>query len=114
MPTRSSTCCWVNIPREQAMLTGIPAARMARIPSHLVQQPAVWTAYRGHDAELGCPGGRGVPRGSYELGNVQPGRADRRGELTGLRAEVTVLGAAAGLEADDALDLHLRAAPAQP
>ena len=43
-------------------------------------------------------------------------QALRTGEANrpGLRAEVTVLGAAAGLEADDALDLDLRSAPAHP
>ena len=40
--------------------------------------------------------------------------ADGGGEQAGLRAEVAVLGAAAGLERDDALDLDLRAAPAHP
>ena len=39
-------------------------------------------------------------------------RAHGGGEQPGLRAEVAVLGAAAGLEADDALDLHLGAAVA--
>src|SRR5690606_38238961 len=38
----------------------------------------------------------------------------RRREQAGLRAEVTVLGAAAGLDRHDALDLDLRPAPAHP
>ena len=42
--------------------------------------------------------------------------AERTGEVeqAGLRAEVAVLGAAAGLQRDDALDLDLGAAPAHP
>ena len=44
-----------------------------------------------------------------QLGDVEPDRAHRRGELPRLRAEVAVLGAAAGLERHDALDLDARA-----
>src|SRR3978361_1286743 len=47
--------------------------------------------------------------GVYSQGGAAGG-----GELPGLRAEVAVLGAAAGLQADDALDLDLRPAPAHP
>ena len=80
----------------------------------LGEQPLVRTADRGDDAELRRAGGRGLLGRLDELGDVQPDRADRRGELPGLRAEVAVLGAAARLQRDDALDLDLRAAPAHP
>ena len=58
-----------------------------------------------------APGGRGLLGGLHQLGDVQPHRAHRRGELPALAAEVAVLGAAAGLERDDALDLDLGPAP---
>ena len=51
---------------------------------------------------------------STERRDVEPHRAHRRLEAPGLAAEVAVLGAAAGLDRDDPLDLHLRPAPAHP
>ena len=80
----------------------------------LRHQPLVGAADGGDDAELGRAGGRGLLGGLDQLRDVQPDRAHRRGELAGLAAEVAVLGAAAGLEADDPLDLDLRAAVLHP
>ena len=51
---------------------------------------------------------------STSSGMFEPDRPHRRGELTGLRAEVAVLGAAAGLQRHDALDLDLGTAPPHP
>ncbi len=51
---------------------------------------------------------------STRLGMSSQRAAHRGREQPRLRAEVAVLGAAAGLEADDALDLDLGAAPAHP
>ena len=65
------------------------------------------TGHRAGDRRISHPG-------LDEARDVQPRRADGGGELPGLRAEVTVLRAAAGLQADDALDLDLRPAPAHP
>ena len=53
-------------------------------------------------------------RGLDQRRDVEPDGPHRRLEQAGLRAEVAVLRAAAGLQADDALDLDLRAAPAHP
>ena len=78
----------------------------------LVHQARVRAAHGGDDAELRGAGGRRLPGGLDQAGDVQPRGAHRRLEPAGLGAEVAVLGAAAGLEADDALDLDLRAAPA--
>ena len=61
-----------------------------------------------------APVARGLLGRLDQLGDVEPHRAHRRGELAGLAAEVAVLGAAAGLERDDALDLDLGAAPLHP
>ena len=80
----------------------------------LAQQPLVGTAHRGDDAELGRAGLRGLLRRLHQAGDVEPRAAHRGGEQAGLRTEVAVLGAPAGLEADDALDLDLGAAPAHP
>ena len=80
----------------------------------LRHQPLVGAAHGGDDAELGGTGGRGLLGGLDQLRDVQPHRAHRRGELAGLAAEVAVLGAAAGLEADDPLDLDLGAAVLHP
>ncbi len=68
---------------------------------------------RGDDAELGGTGLLRLLRGLDELGDVELHRTHRGFEEAGLGAEVAVLGTAAGLEGDDALDLHLLAAPAQ-
>jgi hypothetical protein len=80
----------------------------------LRHQPLVGSAYRGHDAELaGTRLGRLLGR-LDQAGDVQPGAAHRRGEQPRLGAEMAVLRAAAGFQADDALDLDLGAAPAHP
>ena len=92
------------------MSTACPDRRDAL--AHLRHQPLVGAAHGGDDAELGRAGGRGLHRRLDQRGDVEPGGAHRRGEQPGLRAEVAVLGAAAGLERHDALDLDLRAAPA--
>ena len=80
--------------------------------AHLGHQPLVRPAHGGDDAELGGAGRGGLDGGLDQRRDVQPGRAHRRGEQARLRAEVAVLGAAAGLDRDDALDLDLGAAPA--
>ena len=82
--------------------------------AHLRHQPLVRAAHGGDDAELGRAGGRGLARRLDERRDVEPDRAHRRLEAPRLRAEVAVLGAAAGLDRDDPLDLHLRPAPAHP
>ena len=80
----------------------------------LREQTLVGAAHRGDDAELGGTGLGRLLGGLDEAGNVEPRGAHRRLEQARLRAEVAVLRAAAGLEADDALDLHLGTAPAHP
>ena len=82
--------------------------------AHLAHQPLVRAAHRGDDAELGGAGLGGLAGGLDQGRDVEPGRANRRVEHAGLRAEVAVLRAAAGLERDDALDLDLVAAPLHP
>ena len=79
---------------------------------HLGHQLLVRATDSSHDAELGGAGRRGRDRGIDQAGDVQPGGAHGGGEQPGLRAEVAILGAAAGLDRDDAFHLHLRAAPA--
>ena len=68
----------------------------------------------GDDAELSGPGCGGLDCGLDQRGDVEPGSADGGGEQAALGAEVAVFGAASGFEADDALDLNLRAAPRHP
>src|SRR6202008_3953392 len=105
--------------REHAERTGdldvvaVVADRLDAV-ADLGQQPLVRAAHGGDDAELAGAGGGGLAGGPHQAGDVQPGRTHGRGELARLRAEVAVLGAAAGLQADDALDLDLRPAPAHP
>ena len=82
--------------------------------AHLRHQARVGTADRGDDAELRGAGGRRLPRRLDERRDVEPDRPDRGLEPAGLRAEVAVLRAPAGLQADDPLDLDLGAAPAHP
>src|SRR5699024_8809933 len=79
----------------------------------LDHEALVRTLHRGDDAELGGAGLLGLLGGLDELGDVELDTADRGLEQAGLGAEVAVLGAAARLEGDDALDLHLFTAPAQ-
>ncbi len=91
------------------------AARMAATPlPHLRHEPGVRAPHGRDDAELGGACRRGLPGGVNERGHVQPGGPYRRVELAGLRAEVTVFRASAGLEADDPLHLDLRTTPAHP
>ena len=91
------------------------AARIAATPSRIwAISRSSGPAHGGHDAELRRTGRGGLDGRLHQRRDVQPGRAHRRGEQPGLRAEVAVLGAAAGLHRDDALDLDLGAAPAQP
>ncbi|HEV7581401.1 MAG TPA: radical SAM protein, partial [Mycobacterium sp.] len=80
----------------------------------LGHQPLVRPPHGGDDAELGGAGLRGLLGRLDQHRDVQPRAAHGRGEQPGLRAEMAVFGTAAGLEADDALDLDLRAAPAHP
>ena len=62
-----------------------------------------------------APSGRGLAGGGEDLVGVEERRGlDRRVEARRLRAEVAVLGAAAGLGRQDALDLDLGPAPGQP
>jgi hypothetical protein len=96
------------------------SARIASTPlrscalAQLRHQPLVRPAHGRHDAELGRAGRRGLLRRLDQRRDVEPDGAHRRGEKPRLRAEVAVLGAAAGLQRDDALDLDLRAAPPHP
>src|SRR6266545_3880371 len=79
----------------------------------LGHQPLVGAPDGGHDAELGRPG-RGRLAGRLDQRrDVQPDRTYRRGEQPGLRAEVAVFEAAAGLDRDDAFHLDLGAAPSR-
>ena len=78
----------------------------------LGHQPLVGTADGGHDAELGGTGLGGLLGRLDQARDVQPGAAHRRGEQPRLRAEVAILRAATGFQADDALDLDLGTAPA--
>ena len=64
----------------------------------------------GHDAELGGSGGRRFLGGFDQFRDVQPDAADGAVKEAGLAAEVAVLGAAAGLDGDDAFHLHVLAA----
>lgn len=82
--------------------------------AQLSHQPGVRSADGGHDAEFGGARGRRLFRRVDKPRDVQPGRANRRRELPGLRAEVAVLRAATGLDRYDALHLDLRTTPAQP
>src|SRR3954447_1584060 len=82
--------------------------------AHLVHQTLVRATHRRHDAELGRARRRRLARGLHERRDVQPDGPHRRLEAPRLRAEVAVLGASAGLDRDDPLDLHLRSAPAHP
>ena len=59
-----------------------------------------------------APGRRRLARRLDERRDVEPRGAHRRLEAPGLRAEVAVLRAAAGLQAHDALDLDVGPAPA--
>ncbi len=64
-----------------------------------------------HDAELRCVGCDGLLRCTQHFAGIEERRRLHRGlEPRGLRAEVTVLGAAAGLRREDALHLDLRTA----
>ena len=91
------------------------SARIALTPgAQLAHQPRVRPAHRRDDAELGRTGRGRLLRRLHQRRDVQPHRPHRRGEQPGLRAEVAILRAAAGLQRDDALDLDLRAAPAHP
>ena len=70
---------------------------------------------RQHDAELGrADGGRLAGRRDELVAVEERGGLHDGVELRGLRAEVAVLGAAAGLGGEDALHLHLGTAPGQP
>ena len=80
----------------------------------LRQQPLVGSAHGGDDAELGRAGLGGLLGGLHQARDVQPRAAHGRREKPRLRTEVAVLGAAAGLEADDALDLDVGSAPRHP
>ena len=79
-----------------------------------LERALVGAAHGEHDAELGRAEGGGLAGGGEDLVTVEEGRRlDRRVEARGLRAEVAVLGAAAGLGREDALDLDLGAAPGE-
>ena len=102
----------LSMPSEQA--TWISTSLRDRLDAGGDQchQPLIGSADGGHDAELGGTGLGGLLGGLDQAGDVQPGAAHRRGEQSGLRAEVAVLRAATGFQADDALDLDLGPAPA--
>ena len=78
---------------------------------HLVHQVLVGALHCGDDAELRGAGLGGLLRGLDQLGDVQLDGADRGFEKARLGAEVAVLGAAAGLQGNNALHLHGIAAP---
>ena len=61
-----------------------------------------------------APVGGGLDGGLDQAWDVEPRGPHGGGEQPGLAAEVAVLGAAAGLQADDALDLDLGPAVAHP
>ena len=110
----SSTCSWVSMPSDAATLMST-AAWIAATPSRICaisrsSGPRTAATMQNSVAPVAavCFGGLD------QRGDVQPDRAHRRGELPGLRAEVAVLRAAAGLQRDDALDLDLGAAPPHP
>ena len=79
--------------------------------AHLCHEPLVRPAHGGHDAELVAPvaasRGRLPATGCPATPTARVRRTDRTG------TEVAVLGAAAGLDRHDALDLDLGSAPAQ-
>ena len=75
----------------------------------------VGPAHGEHDAELRGAERCGLAGGGEDLVGIEERRGlDRRVEARGLRTEVAVLGAAAGLGREDALDLDLGPAPGQP
>ena len=75
----------------------------------------VGPAHGEHDAELRGAEGGGLAGGGEDLVGIEEGRGlHGRVEAGGLRAEVAVLGAAAGLGRQDPLDLDLGPAPGQP
>ena len=90
-----------------SLIAAMPAATCAI--SSLVR-----AAHRRDDAELRGARLRRLLGRLDEHGDVQPRGPDRRLEQARLAAEVAVLGAAAGLQRDDPLDLDLRPAPAHP
>ena len=102
------------MPSDAATLMSTASLDRGDALAHLRHQPLVRPAHGGDDAELGGAGRGGLVGGLDQRRDVEPRRAHRRGEQAGLRAEVAVLRAAAGLHRDDALDLDLGAAPAQP
>ena len=80
--------------------------------SDLGHQPLIGSAHSRDDAELGGAGLSRLLRGFHQAGHVEPGTAHRRFEQPRLRTEMAVLWAAAGLQADDALNLDFGSAPA--
>ena len=86
---------------------------------HQLEDPGhgalVRTAHGQDDAELRGPGRLGLlGRPQHLVGVEEGGGLDRAVEPGRLGAEVAVLGAAAGLGRQDALDLDLGPAPVQP
>ena len=79
--------------------------------SDAVEQAVVGRSYRSDNAELRRAGFCGLLRGFDEARYVQSNRAHRRLEQPGLRAEMAVLRATAGLQTDDALDLDFGPTP---
>ena len=80
----------------------------------LRHQPRVGPPHGGDDAELGGACGGGLPGRLHQRRDVQASRANRSVEPARLRAEMTVLGAAPGLDRDDPLNLDLGTAPPHP
>ena len=73
MATSSSVWAWSSMPSEQAMLIGLPSARMASMPSRTWRiSRSSGSADRGHDAELGGAGLGGLAGGPDQLIDVQP------------------------------------------
>ena len=104
----------VSMPRSAATLMST-AARIAATPSRICSisrssGPRTAATMQNSVAPVAAVCSRRLD----QRRDVQPDRAHRRGEQAGLRAEVAVLRAAAGLQRDDALDLDLGAAPAHP
>ena len=114
MSARSSTCSWVSMPRDAATLMST-ASRIAATPSR------IWVISRASGPRTAATMQNSVaPVAAVSFAactsDGMSSQAARTGdcEQPGLRAEVAVLGAAAGLDRHDALDLDLGAAPAQP
>ena len=103
-----------RIPADTATLRPVCGANQRHELQDALHGPLVGTAHRQHDAELAGPERRGLAGRREHLVGVEERRGQhRRVEAGRLGAEVAVLGAAAGLGGQDALDLDAVAAPGQ-